>query len=565
MGISGGKDKKKVTDAAHFFELLREAKQKAVLTRTSEIKAILVQALGDGCAEETLRELLKATELSWERADKELVSKLRPQIERMFYRHDSERSGVLSPEQATVFFGDVVKEANAMSEAVMVCVLDRTLSDAVRFLRSDISTAMQSLQVLCSHECDWSSQVSDLMQLAARAAQDHLWEMKEDYLEHREQRNKAAFDVLDAHGSGGLSLIDVVQGLLPGTAANHSFCTALGFTHPERGEALVPGVPPGRSHRTLIAEFWESQRDEIGRCNRRLEAALQGAGDADLDTTLRECNGALSCKSDLNARLRPLLNRVFQTFDRDCSAALDEDTSAKLFDDFVTQDALVSAVAEEVMCDSLVALVSDAVNRLTRGKAKVQDCGSSLEVHYASGGVHTYAKDGKGRGNLQPEDIEDPGEYRNAIQNMQKEYRAEKKSRHGAAFAVLDQSGDNMLSLEDVVEGFLPGTELNAKFIEALGFSPPKLPRTCPSFPGQASFPGSPTKSPALPAARIRSHGIPLRDLCLLGATSCVGGFGTTISSIAVSQDATTDAAATEAGADSFAATVRTEPAPEAP
>eukprot|EP00756_Hemistasia_phaeocysticola_P013940 Hpha_TRINITY_DN15315_c3_g1::TRINITY_DN15315_c3_g1_i1::g.91348::m.91348 len=576
MGVSGGKEKKKTgSDIVAFFKVLRESKQKTVLTRTDEIRAILRRMCGAGCTEMGIRDLLESAERTWERADDELNTKLRMHIERIFDRYDADRSGDLSPDEAMVFFGDFVKEAHAMAEALTVTVMDRTLVDAVRFLRSDTGAALQTLTALRgdSEETDWAAEIEEQMKLASRASQDSLKEMKRDYMEHREERNRAAFNVLDVNGVGGLSRFEVILGLLPGTALNHAFCNSLGFTHPERGElALVPGVQAGKNHRILITEFFEAQRDELQRCNCTLETAAldvsrHQAEEDVLEATVKVRDDALSSKGQLEARLRPLLERIFLAYDRDASGALEESESAKLFDDFVTEYALVSAaVAEQLMFESLIAHVGDSVKHITRGKGTVEECDAGLRVRYETGDVHTYHQGSIGRGKLQHDRTENLEKYKKAIKDMQKQYRHERKARHDAAFAVLDHNGDKKLEREELVQGFLPGTALNAKFIKALGFTPPELPRSgsskshaTPCSPDSPRTVGN--DSAARPAGRrIGSEELPVRELFQLGAPSMVGtqfGNASQVPSIPnVSQDTRNlSQDMTDAGTDSFAPT----------
>merc|ERR1719443_839598 len=57
--------------------------------------------------------------------------------------------------------------------------------------------------------------------------------MEEDYLEHKEERDAAAFKVTDTNGDGTLNLSEAIAILVPGGGKNSEFTSALGFNMEE--------------------------------------------------------------------------------------------------------------------------------------------------------------------------------------------------------------------------------------------------------------------------------------------------------------------------------------------
>eukprot|EP01062_Namystynia_karyoxenos_P029058 TRINITY_DN21903_c0_g1_i1.p1 TRINITY_DN21903_c0_g1~~TRINITY_DN21903_c0_g1_i1.p1 ORF type:complete len:559 (+),score=161.21 TRINITY_DN21903_c0_g1_i1:88-1764(+) len=501
MGVSGGKER--ATDLKQFFETLRAAKQKQIQQKIKTAHTIVQKLAECSDSEQGLRDLLKSIENLWEQEDEELTARLRPHVERAFARYDKDKNGRLDPLEAQLFFRHYVQEAHAMGEAMTATVMDCALEDSIKYLHSNAGQAIKQLAVMRSSELErrnWESEMQEAVAQARKEAIRELKDMMDDYLADQEARHTAAFKVLDTDNDGGLCRMEVIKGLLPGSAHHSRFCRALGFVPPKSGNVhFVPGLGTGRNPRLLFTEFFELQRAEFAGYNAELRETC-----GDLEASLAAGESVRRSAGELNDKLRVFIGELFDAYDKDRNGTLDQKESHKFFDDFVAEFGLMSdAMAEQMAFTSLLKAVGTTVHHSTRGKGTIvtntsMDQSVGVMVEFENGEVHKYKQGSVGRGKLSASSTEKLKQQLAEQKRMQREYAKHRRERHAAAFRVLDADGGGSLQREEVAQGLLPGTERNAAFCLALGFAPLRE-AICSFSPrhGPRRDPGTPDTTPA--------------------------------------------------------------------
>lgn len=134
-------------------------------------------------------------------------------------------------------------------------------------------------------------------------------------------------------------------------------------------------------------------------------------------------------KSFFKQVAKPLLEKSFARHDTNSSAVLEKDEAAVFFGQLVHVDS--------GFCKAISALQLDFESQqFPEGPAQ----GEAIEKAKAD------------------------------IQKREDEYNADKAARDAAAFKVLDTNGDGTLQKSEFIAAFEPGSEINAKFLRALGY-----------------------------------------------------------------------------------------------
>lgn len=154
-------------------------------------------------------EHVKTEEQSTEWYATQIDQRLKPVLKQVFHSADKDQNGVLSEEESILFFKNYV---------------DKLADYAKSTIKAEKRTWING-----NHWLDKSALKQKLMPSMEEMVRKEL----EDYEAHADERNKAAFKVLDRNKDGKLVMEEVEPCLIPGTYRYREFHKALKMSTPE--------------------------------------------------------------------------------------------------------------------------------------------------------------------------------------------------------------------------------------------------------------------------------------------------------------------------------------------
>eukprot|EP00747_Dinoflagellata_sp_TGD_P186543 gnl/TRDRNA2_/TRDRNA2_43617_c0_seq1.p1 gnl/TRDRNA2_/TRDRNA2_43617_c0~~gnl/TRDRNA2_/TRDRNA2_43617_c0_seq1.p1 ORF type:complete len:261 (+),score=73.98 gnl/TRDRNA2_/TRDRNA2_43617_c0_seq1:168-950(+) len=166
--------------------------------------------------------------------------------------------------------------------------------------------------------------------------------------------------------------------------------------------------------------------------------------------------------------LRPLIEQSFDHHDKDKNGILDMEESREFFDHFVKLHEPVKLANAEMAVR--MTLERALPQMLAQMMAQVRTAYDEDTANQMERMMKDSFKEEVG-----PEIEKSVQVARMVIEEFGVEYQENKAARDKDAFAVIDVNGDGQLQKEEVIEGLVPGTERNKKFIAAFGYDEQKV------------------------------------------------------------------------------------------
>jgi len=158
-----------------------------------------------------------------EKEEADFKTELKELVEKSFKLHDTKgKDNLLDAEEAAVFFQNYSAEAAVMIEGV--CKLTIGM-----MFKQQITQLVEVGIVQEGSKEEFKEQLKAKVEEVLGQVKAKVKAMEVDYLEHKEERNAAAFKVTDTNGDGTLNLSEAIAILVPGEGKNSEFTGALGF------------------------------------------------------------------------------------------------------------------------------------------------------------------------------------------------------------------------------------------------------------------------------------------------------------------------------------------------
>jgi hypothetical protein len=158
-----------------------------------------------------------------EKEEADVKAELKELVEKSFKLHDTKgKDDLLDAEEAAVFFQNYSAEAAVMIEGVC------KLTIGMMFKQQIIQIVEMGIVQEGSKE-EFKEELKAKVEEVLGQVKEKVKAMEVDYLEHKEERNAAAFKVTDTNGDGTLNLSEAIAILVPGEGKNSEFTRALGF------------------------------------------------------------------------------------------------------------------------------------------------------------------------------------------------------------------------------------------------------------------------------------------------------------------------------------------------
>lgn len=218
-------------------------------------KAEVKKALEDPARMSALAVDPKAKEEYDEAIMKEHMGELLPLIEKSFHHHDRSKNGVLDVEESSVFFKNLVSENSSCMTAVTEWST-KTMMDFQFKQMSDMIQAMGGPEALKEAKKDASAQAEQILKTHRKI----IKEMEKEYSDAKQERDAAAFKVIDINEDGKLQKTEVLDAFTIGSAKHKAMMKALGFDEREMEARLMGGA--GEALSGIDMEKMEASGDE---------------------------------------------------------------------------------------------------------------------------------------------------------------------------------------------------------------------------------------------------------------------------------------------------------------
>mmetsp|Transcript_67234 Transcript_67234/g.156070 ORF Transcript_67234/g.156070 Transcript_67234/m.156070 type:complete len:174 (+) Transcript_67234:220-741(+) len=153
-------------------------------------------------------------------------------LEQSFDYHNTEGTGVLSPEETRVFFSNLVEASGGFMEHLSITCMRKTsemmVKTVVAGMEAEASPDMPP-QVYSALKLQVIADVREGMQAEMAKAREETARMIEDYVANKEERDAAAFEALDTNGDGTIEREEFKEAFTPGTAKNSQLMSTLGL------------------------------------------------------------------------------------------------------------------------------------------------------------------------------------------------------------------------------------------------------------------------------------------------------------------------------------------------
>jgi len=158
-----------------------------------------------------------------------------------FDHHNKSGSGTLDPEEAKQFFSNLVSQSGAFLESIV------TIS-----IKKFMAVTVKQMMAVMAEEGDEASNAEPAVKMAMVSAmreglQTELEKAKaktaqqlEEYLANKEERDAAAFKVIDVDGTGSIGKDEFLAAFTPGNEKSDEVMAALGIEPPEEPEMPAP-------------------------------------------------------------------------------------------------------------------------------------------------------------------------------------------------------------------------------------------------------------------------------------------------------------------------------------
>jgi hypothetical protein len=151
------------------------------------------------------------------------MSEARGLMEKSFDHHDKKGDGRLDPEEAKVFFNNIM-ELTAGFVVHMMQLSMKTTMDAMTKQFGDEEGMPEAMKAMMKEE------MKKEMKKQLDESKGKIAENLESYKANKEERDAEAFKILDTAGDGTLSKEEFLEGFFPGTEKNQEVMMALGFS-----------------------------------------------------------------------------------------------------------------------------------------------------------------------------------------------------------------------------------------------------------------------------------------------------------------------------------------------
>lgn len=183
-----------------------------------------------------------------------LCLKLKPPLEKSFQHHDTEKTGILSKDEASVFFKNFVDESQLFIKSVLAVTTRQGIEASVQMMPTMMETMFapppgqeneagtevaepamspqEQAEFQQFFEMFLKPQIEETVKQTIEVATKKLDEQRADYEANKEERHKAAFAVMDKNGDGSLQYCEFEKILLGNPQEDEKvqqFMTALGF------------------------------------------------------------------------------------------------------------------------------------------------------------------------------------------------------------------------------------------------------------------------------------------------------------------------------------------------
>jgi len=156
-----------------------------------------------------------------------------------FDHHDKSATGALDTEEAKVFFSNLVSESGAFMDAIVTVsakkMIEMTLKCMLEAMKSEEPGKQEAGEKMALIQAMREGLKSGVEENKARCMQQ-----LEDYKANKEERDAAAFAVLDPDGAGSIGKEVFIKAFTFGNEKSDQVMQALGIDMPEEGP---PGAP----------------------------------------------------------------------------------------------------------------------------------------------------------------------------------------------------------------------------------------------------------------------------------------------------------------------------------
>jgi Ca2+-binding EF-hand superfamily protein len=156
-----------------------------------------------------------------------------------FDHHDKSATGTLDTEEAKVFFHNLVSESGAFMEAIVTVsakkMIDMTLRCMLEAMKSEEATPPEEGKQEAGQKMAMIQAMREGLKSGVQENKERCMQQIEDYKANKEERNAAAFAILDPDGAGSISKEVFIKAFTPGNEKSDQVMQALGIDMPEEG------------------------------------------------------------------------------------------------------------------------------------------------------------------------------------------------------------------------------------------------------------------------------------------------------------------------------------------
>jgi len=171
--------------------------------------------------------------------EKEMEGKFVELLGKSFDHHDKSGTGDLTTEEAKAFFSNLVCESGAFMEAMFtICtkkMMDMMIKQMLEGMKSEGEEPAGENQAKMEAGMTTAmlAGVREGMKTGLEDAKTQCSKQLEDYKANKEERDAAAFEIIDVDGGGSIGKEEFIAAFTPGNKKSDRVMAALGLDMPD--------------------------------------------------------------------------------------------------------------------------------------------------------------------------------------------------------------------------------------------------------------------------------------------------------------------------------------------
>jgi len=144
-----------------------------------------------------------------------------PKLTESFQHHDKDKSGVLENKEAKVFFLNLIQNTETFALALAQSVGKKQVEMTAQMMGAMMGGAKEVKKI--------EKQMKAQLKMALAAQKKDLDQRVKDYKKNKDERDEAAFKVLDTSEDGKIQLVEFLAAFDPAAIKQAELMVALGF------------------------------------------------------------------------------------------------------------------------------------------------------------------------------------------------------------------------------------------------------------------------------------------------------------------------------------------------